>query len=67
MIGCAYTAAGTQDQNEIAAADVPTRVSKATRPFGSIYPRMSISKWQLDYQSQPKPIPTAAVLDSDSE
>ena len=67
MNRCAYTAAGTQDQNEIAAADVPAGVSNATRPFGSIYPRMSISKWQLDYPPQPKPIPTAAVLDSDIE
>ena len=57
----AYTTARTQDPNEIAAADVPAEASNVTRPFGSIYPLMSISKWQL------KPIQTAWVLDSNSE
>ncbi|MCP3661476.1 MAG: hypothetical protein GY696_03105 [Gammaproteobacteria bacterium] len=67
MNRCAYTAPGTQDQNEIAAADVFAEASNVTRPFCSIYPCMSISKWQLNYPPQPKPIQTAAVLDSYNE
>ena len=32
MNRCAYTATGTQDQNEIAAADVPAEVSNVNHP-----------------------------------
>ena len=38
-----------------------------TRPFGSIYPIMRVSRWQLHQPPKPESVPTAAELNSDSE
>ncbi len=54
----------TQEQDEIANPTAPTVKPDKTRP---IYPSMSISAWQLNYPSQPKPNKAADLFDSDSE
>ena len=57
----------TQEQDEIVNPTAPTVKPDKIRPFGSIYPRMSISAWQLNYPSQPKPNKAADLFDSDSD
>ena len=38
-----------------------------TRPFGSIYPIMRVSMWQLHQPPKPESVPTAEELNSDSD
>ncbi len=63
MVVGAYISTRTQEQDEIANTTEPTVKPDKIRPFESIYPCMSISAWQLNYPSQPKPNKAADLFD----